>query len=165
MEAPGALKCGWVLTLHSTAHGCFNSTVGGKTNSARRSQPLLRSAVGIAKTIGCRPLSGRSQRREPLLDRAASAVKGGEIRMKLESPVCAQEERMDLEGELGRVGIGSEMSRLLCLSHRDLKGADPLFHQSGKPVANRPGMTVELRCGRGKETPAAKHFAACVVQP
>jgi hypothetical protein len=127
-------------------------------NSVLRCQPILRSRIAVASSFRRTPADGAvgtfiarrnrwagSQGSQPLLDRGPGAVQGGGIPMKLESPICAQAERMDLEGELGRVGVGFLMSGLLRFSRRDLEGGQPVFHQSGKPIANWPGMTVELR--------------------
>ncbi len=84
---------------------------------------------------------------------------------QLAREIGAEEQRVELEGDLRRIGTRIEMAFLFREPNRLLERRKPVIHRSGDRVAHRAGSAVEFKRGGGEEASTRKHAATQVVQP
>src|SRR5436190_15369563 len=105
------------------------------------------------------------QRFELLIDRALRSVDRARVVAEVVGEVGAEEERVELEGELR--GIDGRIEMAFVDRHADcfFECADPVVHQTPHGVANGTGTAVEFeRCG-GEEASAGEDAASQIRQP
>ena len=87
------------------------------------------------------------------------------VLVKLESPVGAHAERVQLEGELARIDVRRHVAGLLRVLDRRLERHQPLADHARDLVAHRARAPVELQRSGREETPAAENLALHVAEP
>src|SRR2546423_1292330 len=138
-------------------------SVGPKTVVLLRTRPSSARAVWNLRAFAVRrvrppaPASTRwRERGQPVVDGAAHAIEGCGIGAGDELHVPEDHERVELEGNLRRVGAGIEL--VGCLPGRHLLGEqpEPALAEGHGAVPDGAWMGVELANRGNEETPARK---------
>src|SRR5829696_1679281 len=87
------------------------------------------------------------------------------VSVELEPVARRGRERVELEGDVGRIRAGGKLARVDRGGRLALERSQPEIHRLGDGVTKRPGARVELDGGSGEEAAARERLVLVIGQP